>query len=91
MRELTNLDFRFHGSGEKEYVTLRDQSTKNHRGDTTETDEIQGGRLYAVPNNVLCPVKSIEKYISVLNPNCDSFWQWQRRKSLEIKIWKHLL
>ena len=88
LRELTKLDFKFHRSGGNKYVTLRDHSTKNHRGDTTDTDESQGGRLYAVPNNVLCPVKSLEKYISVLNPNCDSFWQ--RPKSLEKKsgsIW----
>lgn len=86
LRELQKQDFKFHGSGPNKYVTLRDHSTKNHQGDSTDTDESQGGRLYTVPNNVLCPVKSIEKYLAVLNPNCDSFWQRPKIKEKKTEV-----
>jgi hypothetical protein len=47
----------------------------NHRGDSKDDNESQGGRLYVMPSNPLCPVKSFVKYLSVLHPDCDYFWQ----------------
>ena len=41
-----------------------------------------------IPSNPLCPVKSFVKYLSVLHPDCDYFWQ--RPKPIEQKtvdIW----
>jgi hypothetical protein len=71
LRELKKEDFHFHGKGEQRYVTLRDHSTKNHRRDENDSTESQGGRLYVVPRNSMCPVQSLEKYMSVLNPEGD--------------------
>ena len=69
LRDLQKSDFQIHGSGDKTFVVLKDHSTKNHRGDENDCTESQGGRLYAVANNPLCPVLSLEKYLSVLNPD----------------------
>lgn len=88
LRELKKTDFSFHGSGDNKYIALRDHSTKNHRGDSKDDNESQGGRLYVMPSNPLCPVKSFVKYLSVLHPDCDYFWQ--RPKPIEKKtvdIW----
>jgi hypothetical protein len=41
-----------------------------------------------MPSNPLCPDKSFVKYLSVLHPDCDYFWQ--RPKPIEKKtvdIW----
>lgn len=81
LRELKKTDFSFHGSGDNKYIALRDHSTKNHRGDSKDDNESQGGRLYVMPSNPLCPVKSFVKYLSVLHPDCDYFWQ--RPKPIE--------
>lgn len=83
LRELKKTDFSFHGSGDNKYIALRDHSTKNHRGDSKDDNESQGGRLYVMPSNPLCPVKSFVKYLSVLHPDCDYFWQ--RPKPIEKK------
>lgn len=40
----------------------------------TTKEMLQKLMKVTVQYNVLCPVKSIEKYLVVLNPNCDSFW-----------------
>ena len=83
LRELKKTDFTFHGSGDNKYIALRDHSTKNHRGDSKDDNESQGERLYVMPSNPLCPVKSFVKYLSVLHPDCDYFWQ--RPKPIEEK------
>jgi hypothetical protein len=61
---------------------------KNHRGDSKDDNGSQGGRLYVMPSNPMCPGKSFVKYLSVLHPDCDYFWQ--RPKPIENKtvdIW----
>jgi hypothetical protein len=80
LRELTKTDFSLHGSGDNKYIALRDHSTKNHSGDSKDDNERQGGRLYVMPSNPLCPVKSFVKYLSVLLPDCD--YSWQRPKPI---------
>ena len=37
-------DFSFHGSSDNKYIALRNHSTKNHRGDSKDDNESQGGR-----------------------------------------------
>jgi hypothetical protein len=48
MWELKKTDFSFHGSGDNKYIALWDHSTKNHRGDSKDDNESQGGRLYVI-------------------------------------------
>lgn len=67
LRDLQKSDFQIHGSGDQRFVAFKDHSTKYHCGDENDFTESQGGRLYAVANNPLCPVLSLEKYLSVLN------------------------
>jgi hypothetical protein len=54
---LKKTDFSFHGSGDNKYIALQDHSTKNHRGDSKDDKESQGGRLYVMPSNPMCPGK----------------------------------
>ncbi|CAC5420453.1 KCTD1_15 [Mytilus coruscus] len=79
LRELKKSDFKFYGHGPFKYVQLRDHSTKNHKGDSAYDTESQGGRLFVTPSNPLCPVKSLEKYMSHLHIELDCFWQRPRQ------------
>ena len=40
LRELKKTDFSFHGSGDNKYIALRDHSTKSHRGDSKDDNEL---------------------------------------------------
>ncbi|CAC5410634.1 KCTD1_15 [Mytilus coruscus] len=79
LRALKKSDFKFYGHGPSKYVQLRDHSTKNHKGDSAYDTESQGGRLFVTPSNPLCPVKSLEKYMSHLHIELDCFWQRPRQ------------
>ena len=57
----------------REYIELRDMTTKNHRGELHD-GESQGGRIYKTGRK-LCPFQSFTKYLSVLNKDCDAFFQ----------------
>jgi integrase len=74
LRTLKKEDFQFFGRNDERYVQLRDHFTKNHRGDTND-DESQGGRLYPVLGHRLCPIATLQKYLAVLNPENECFWQ----------------
>jgi hypothetical protein len=58
-------------TGRKYVVKCKDELTKNHRGEDTES--FSG----FMPENHSdsCPVKSFEKYLMKLNPQCDALWQ----------------
>lgn len=49
--------------------------TKNHRGDTADSDD-KSPRMYEEPGNERCPVNSFEKYLAKLHP--DNKWLWQK-------------
>ena len=72
------------------YIALRDHSTtKSHRDVSKDDKESQGGRLYVMPSNPLCPVKSFVKYLSVLHPDFDYCWQFPKAnwKQNTVDIW----
>ena len=73
IRELTPSDFIV--DRKEQYIEMKDRTTKNHRGDIQDTQKSQGGRIYKSENNVLCPYTSFLKYLSVLNPECEAFFQ----------------
>ena len=75
LRELKRDDFKFEGTDENRYVELRDHLTKNHRGDGTDDEECQGGRLYAVQNHRMCPVQSLEKYMILVYQDYEVIFQ----------------
>ena len=54
-----------------EYVTMRDELDKNHRGCVNES---QQARMYAT-GTPECPVKSLKLYISLLNKSAKCFFQ----------------
>ena len=62
----------------KKFVHLNvSENDKNHGVNDEPFDTVGEGRIYET-GNALCPVRSFEKYLSVLNPNCDSMWQRPR-------------
>ena len=87
LRELQMDSFGFgtDPSGRKYVFQLKDELTKNRRGDT-EAEE--GGFMFERPGDILCPVQSIEKYISKLNPKCSAFFQRPKKKGdIEDPVW----
>ena len=57
------------------YITRWDLFTKNNR---ENCDEKIGGKMYELPGNARCPVKSFLLYMSKLHPLCPAFWQKPR-------------
>ena len=78
LRELKPADFLLETDTDDaglRYITRRDFFTKNNREDS---DEKVGGKMYELPGNARCPVKSFLLYTSKLNPLCPAFWQKPR-------------
>ena len=59
-------------TGLKYVVKRKDELTKNHRGDDSESFS---GFMPEYPGSELCPVRSFEKYVEKLHPKCDALWQ----------------
>ncbi|XP_069139051.1 uncharacterized protein [Argopecten irradians] len=75
LRDIQKNDFNINTDATgRRYVTVTSRQTKNHRGDDLR-DNDKEGRMYDQPGNPNCPVATIEKYLSKLNPNNDNFWQ----------------
>ena len=72
LREISTDWFEFkNDENGVEYVTMRDELDKNHRGCDNEG---QQARMYAT-NTPDCPVKSLKLYISLLNKSAKCFFQ----------------
>lgn len=74
LRSMKPADFVLHSSvdNSREFFSLRDMHTKNHRNDDEES---QGGRMYSIPGDDHCPVAMLKKYKAKLNLNCEAMWQ----------------
>ena len=59
-------------TGLKYVVKRKDELTKNHRDDDSESFS---GLMPEYPGSELCPVRSFEKYVEKLHPKCDALWQ----------------
>lgn len=72
----------------KKYIYQRTgEADKNHNVNDNSFDTIGEGRIYET-NTSKCPVKSFEKYLSHLNPACDSLWQRPRdAKYVITNVW----
>lgn len=78
LREIQKSDLIFEENNQ--YIEMRDMATKNHKGDRLRDDNgSQGGRIYKTGNK-LCPFTSLEKYLSVLHPECEFFFQRPKTK-----------
>ena len=51
----------------------QDELTKNHRGGD---ETFQAGVMGETDDPVYCPVKTFEKYLGLLNPECERLWQY---------------
>ena len=62
------------------YATLTfNECTKNHKDGTEVNKERLRGFMYQLPGNPLCPVASLEKYLSLLQPNPPAFYLHTKR------------
>ena len=75
LRQLTKGHFAINADSEgRRYVYQAvDEMTKKIREDNMST-RVDAGRMYETKTEG-CPVASFEKYLSVLNPNCDALFQ----------------
>ncbi|XP_033111585.1 uncharacterized protein LOC117112594 [Anneissia japonica] len=81
LRLLQPSDFIFLKSDDgREYVELCDMETTNHRFDNGCR---QGGQMFEIPGHPRCPVKSLKKYLSKLNPAIDVLFQRPTAKFVE--------
>ena len=53
-------------------------STKNHQGGLNDNIDEADGKRFEVPNSPRYPVKTVENFIKLLNPNHDALFQWPR-------------
>ena len=54
------------------YFRIVDKATKNHPDDDSNS---QGGRMFEIPGSSRCPVETLLKYKSKLNPKSPFLWQ----------------
>jgi integrase len=89
LRELKISDFaKGNDDGGRRFIYLaRDHATKNHRNDEKQS---QGGRMYELRDNPLCPYTSFVSYIDKLHQDFDVLWQ-RPNKGKELKYDKMAL
>ena len=58
------------------YYSVRGNLTNNHSDDDEQS---QAGLMYEIPGHRRCPVTTMLKFKSKLNPSCK--WMWQRPRS----------
>ena len=64
-------------SSGRRFVTItHNESNKNHDG----SDGIEKEQMMFEQNDKLCPVSSYERYVALLNPKLDTFWQTPKPK-----------
>lgn len=80
LRKMKKTDFKVKtdGQGRRFYQNSVNYQTKNHRGADLNDEDVDLARIYEIPGDAKCPVLALEKYLSKLNPNNDSFWQRPR-------------
>ena len=78
MRDLKIEDFAAtrDGDGNTYIYMVKDELTKNHQNDRNTAE----GRMYARPDDPLCPVKTFMRYKMRRNPLCPAFFQRPKRK-----------
>ena len=81
--EMTREDFELNTeeNGHR-FFPLKDKMTKNHRDDDDD-EQSQAGLMYEITGHPRCPVTSLLKYTSNLNPACEWFWQRPRIQAAE--------
>ncbi|XP_071116776.1 uncharacterized protein, partial [Haliotis cracherodii] len=79
-RELTASSFRVSTDEQGfEFIEMtHSEVTKNHRGDLKDSNG-PNKRIYATSDQ-FCPVLSLKKYMSLLNPNNGAFYQAPKRR-----------
>jgi hypothetical protein len=73
----------------REYIgTTYNEKEKNHPG-LKRNEQERCGRIYAQPDELMCPVKLFKLYLSKLHPDCEFLWQVPNKKFLRDGKWYH--
>lgn len=81
--ETWNASLRMTPQG-KEYFELNRQfpsavqAMKNHQGGLSNAENELDAKIFSAPDHPRCPVKTIKKYLSHLNPTLNALFQWPR-------------
>ena len=71
-----------------EYIVIKDHKTKNHAGDLYDDNKSQGGRIYKILDNPnKCSIVSFQRYLPMLNPESEDFWQRPKHPSKLSDVW----
>ncbi|XP_062595701.1 uncharacterized protein LOC134257069 [Saccostrea cucullata] len=81
LREVQKSDFCIAvDPSKREYVSVINKQTKNHRGYDIHNKDHKQSRMYDRPGDSRCPVASFKKYLSKLHSSNPNFWQRPKRK-----------
>ena len=70
------------------FVTLTfNEQTKNHKDYNEKNKERLRGFMYQQPGNPMCPVASLEKYISLLPTNPPAFYLHPKKEYFNDRVW----
>ncbi|XP_044165281.1 uncharacterized protein KIAA1958-like [Acropora millepora] len=62
--------------------------SKNHQGGLHDNNDESDGKMFAVPNSLRCPVKTVQNYLYHLNPELEILFQRPREASSKFQAKK---
>ena len=66
----------------RQYYELRNLlGSKNHQGGLHDSNDESDGKMFAAPNSLRCPVKTVQNYLNHLNPELGILFQRPREAS----------
>ena len=77
-------DFILSEQNGRRYFRMIDKATKNHPDDDLNS---QGGRMFEIPGSNRCPVATLLKYKSKLNPKLPYLWQKPKKAAQDDGPW----
>ena len=88
-RRLTSnmLVLRSTPQGRKYYELRNVLGSKNHQGGLNDNNDESDGKMFEVPHSPRCPVKTVQNYLSHLNPELECLFQ--RPKEVSSKFQTH--
>ena len=62
--------------------------SKNHQGGLHDSNDESDGKMFAVPNSLRCPIKTVQNYLNQLNPELEIIFQRPREASSKFQAEK---
>ena len=88
LRELKKDSFtKKSDENDREYITLSYRELEKQRQGLDIHEVERDCRMYAQPEDPLCPVKSFDLYLSKLHPKCEAFFQRPNANYARNNVW----